>query len=218
MRDKSISILRQHPFGLSFFCAGRRAKSAKRQLRTIGIAGAGRGTGVTHFAVMTAGYLSGVKGYRCAVLEWNRNGTFNRLMENCVEKRKGVSLSCFPILSVDYYGNAGTETLPLCKKRRYQTVIVDYGAITEENWGEFLRCDRQFVLGSVTEWQIGAFLEAAGGWKTADISWESLVVFGCEKARKSMEKVLGFPIRRVPVSVDAFSVTGELMKFYQQIL
>lgn len=217
MGKKGINVLKRRPFGLPLICAGRRL-SVKEKPRIIGVAGTGGKTGVTHFAVMAAGYLSGVRGNRCAVLEWNGSGTFELLMKSCLDRKKGMTHSCFTILSVDYYGNAGPETLLLCKKQRYHDVIVDYGAITETNWGEFLRCDRQFVVGSVTEWQMKAFLEAAGTWKRADVSWETLVVFGSEETRKSMEKALKLPIRRIPVSVDAFLVTGELIKFYQQIL
>lgn len=217
MGRKSISILRRRPFGLPLYCAGRRV-SVKEKPRIIGVAGTGGKTGVTHFSIMAAGYLNGVRGYRCAVLEWNDSGTFELLMKNCLDTKKGASLSCFTILSVDYYGNAGPETLLLCKKRQYHDVIVDYGAINGKNWGEFLRCDRQFLVGSMTEWQTGAFLEAAGRWKKADVSWETLVVFGSEETRKNMEKALKLPIRRIPVSVDAFLVTGEVIEFYQQIL
>lgn len=195
-----------------------KSKGIPGQQRTIGVIGAGRSVGVTHFAVMTAGYLSGVKRRRCAVLEWNNHGTFERLRTCCMVGKRGGDESFFAVLDVDYYGAAGTEALRLCKKRRYHDVIVDYGAISEEKWGEFLRCDRQFVIGSMTEWQAGAFLEAAGTWKKAEMSWENLAVFGSEEARKSMEEALKFPIRRIPVSVDAFHVTGEIIRFYQQIL
>ncbi len=195
-----------------------RSKVIPGQQRIIGVIGTGRCVGVTHFAIMAAGYLSGVKRRRCAVLEWNSSGTYERLRTCCMAGKRGGDGSCFAVLDVDYFGAAGAEALRLCKKRRYHDVIVDYGAISEEKWGEFLRCDRQFVIGNVTEWQIGAFLEAAGTWKKAEISWETLTVFGSEEARKSMEEALKLPIRRIPVSVDVFHVTGEIIRFYQQIL
>lgn len=201
----------------------RRTKEPKTgaafaEQRLIGLIGAGPAVGVTHTAVMMAGYLTGICRRRCAVLEWNGRGTFDRLEESCLGKKNGSQHGGFRILDVDYYRNAGTDTLVLCKKLRYQEVIVDYGAVFEENQEEFFRCDRQFLLASLSEWQTGAFLDTVGSWKRAGAGWETLAVFGSEETRKNMEKELGLSIRRVPVSVDAFVVTEAVMEFYQQIL
>lgn len=187
-------------------------EEAKQEM--IGIVGTGRSVGVTHFAVMTAGYLSGVLRKRCAVLEWNSHGDFGRIRTLC--KKEKSSQGFFRILEADYYENAGIETLFLCKKFEYQAVIVDYGMVTEGNLEEFLRCHRQFVLGSVSEWQINEFLEFVARGGKQEKSWRTLVSFGSEEARKSMEKRFKFPVNRIPVSVDAFVVTGENISFYQQ--
>lgn len=181
---------------------------------TIGIIGTGPGVGVTHLAVMTAGYLSGVMRKRCAVLEWNSHGDFLRMRKMC-GKEKDLNGGC-RILEADYYEGAGIDTLLLCKKSGYQAVIVDYGTVSPGSLREFLRCDRQFVLGSLSEWQMEAFLEFEGKKNKTEKSWETLVTFGSEEARKNMEKRLKIPVRRVPVSVDAFAITGEAICFYQQ--
>jgi hypothetical protein len=182
---------------------------------TIGIIGTGNSVGATHFSVMTAGYLSGVLRRRCAVLEWNSHGDFARMRSGCAkEKDKGTA---FNILEVRYYENAGINTLLLCKKSDFETLIVDYGTVGEAGLKEFLRCDRQFVLGSLSEWQMEAFLEFESKGNKAEKSWETFMAFGSEEARINMEKRLKRPVRRIPVSVDAFAVTGETMKFYQQL-
>lgn len=186
--------------------------------RVTGIIGAGTAVGVTHTAVMAAGYLSGVCFRRCAVLEWNGHGAFERMRACCLGGKSGPSDGSFRILGVDYFGGAGTDTVVLCKKRRYQEVIVDYGTVSDGNQEEFFRCDRQLLLAGLSEWQTGAFLEVAGDWRKAGFSWETLAVFGSEEARKNMEKGLGLRIRRVPVSVDAFVVTEEVMEFFQQLI
>jgi hypothetical protein len=182
----------------------------------IGIIGTGRGVGVTHFAVMTAGYLGGVLRKRCAVLEWNSHGDFRNLRKLCAEEQ--ARAGGFKILEGDYYERAGIDTLLLCKKSGYQAVIVDYGTVKEGNLEEFLRCDRQFVLGSFSEWQLEAFLEFEGKGKKAEKSWKTLVSFGSEEARRNAEKKLHIPIARIPVSVDVFAVTGEIIEFYQRLL
>jgi len=192
----------------------RRKKVGNQEV--IGIIGTGRSVGVTHFAIITAGYLSGVLRRRCAVLEWNSHGDFASMRNVCANEieQSGV----FKILEVDYYEQAGINTLLVCKKSGCQMVIVDYGTIKEGNLEEFLRCDRQFVLGSLSEWQMKAFLEFERKGKKAGKSWDTLMVFGSEEARKNMEKKLNILIHRIPVSVDAFTVTGEMISFYQQLL
>nr|WP_314462759.1 hypothetical protein [uncultured Clostridium sp.] len=181
----------------------------------IGIIGTGRGTGVTHFAVMTAGYLTGVMRMRCAVLEWNSHGSFKSMGFVCAGEKKGEN--SFRILETDYFAKAGIDTLLLCKKSGYQAVIVDYGTAEEGNLGEFFRCGRQLLIGSLSEWQISEFLEFQKKEIKAERSWESLVSFGNEEARKSLEKRLKVPVRRIPFSVDPFSVTAETISFYEQL-
>ncbi|WP_186423719.1 hypothetical protein [Lacrimispora celerecrescens] len=180
----------------------------------IGIIGTGRGVGVTHFTVMTAGYLGGVLRKRCAVLEWNSHGDFRKMKKLCAKEQ--FQAGGFRILEADYYERAGIDTLLLCKKSGYQAVIVDYGTVREGNLEEFLRCDRQFVLGSLSEWQMETFLEFERKGKKAEKSWKTLVSFGSEEARKNAEKRLNIPISRIPVSVDVFAVTGEIIGFYQK--
>lgn len=123
-----------------------RKGAAFAEQRLIGLIGAGPAVGVTHTAVTMAGYLTGICRRRCAVLEWNDHGAFERLEESCLGKKNSGCRGSFRILDVDYYRNAGTETLVLCKKLRYQEVIVDYGAAAGGNQEEFFRCDRQFLL------------------------------------------------------------------------
>ena len=66
------------------------------------------------------------------MLEWNDHGAFERLEESCLGKKNSGCRGSFRILDVDYYRNAGTETLVLCKKLRYQEVIVITGPLPEE--------------------------------------------------------------------------------------
>ena len=85
--------------------------AAYAEQRLIGLIGAGPAVGVTHTAVTIAGYLTGICRRRCAVLEWNDHGTFEQLEETCLGKKNSGCRGSFRILDVDYYRNAGTETL-----------------------------------------------------------------------------------------------------------
>ena len=61
-----------------------RKGAAFAEQRLIGLIGAGPAVGVTHTAVTMAGYLTGICRRRCAVLEWNDHGAFERLEESCL--------------------------------------------------------------------------------------------------------------------------------------
>lgn len=191
-----------------------RKKGRSSEQLVIGIIGTGRGVGTTHFSLITAGYASGILGKRCAVLEWNSHDDFTRIHQICKKDEKSAGV--FRMLEADYYKKAGVNTLLLCKKAKYQVLIVDYGTVLEGNLEEFLRCDKQFVLGSLSEWQLGAFLEFEKKREKTEKSWETFVAFGSEEARENMEKKLKIRIRRIPFSIDAFAVNGDIIQFYQK--
>ena len=74
-----------------------RAKASQKgaayaEQRLIGLIGAGPAVGVTHTAVTMAGYLTGICRRRCAVLEWNDHGVFDRLEEMGIQDGDIVSL------------------------------------------------------------------------------------------------------------------------------
>lgn len=200
----------------------------------MGITGAGRGTGVTHLAVWTANYLAGVHRKRVAVLEWNNHGDFARMAGFCGKPngydlpfggalprsgdRHGALGAGFSLLDVDYYANADAAVLAACLSEDYQDIIVDYGEITRASICECARCDRKVIVGSLSEWQAEAFLEAAGMETKRDKSWSYAAAFGSEKTRTEMEKSFRIKCLRIPTSVDAFAVTRADMDFFEKLL
>ena len=46
--------------------------------------------------------------------------------------------------------------------RNYEYIIVDYGVMTGAAVCDCARCDQKIIVGSLSEWRAGAFLEAAG--------------------------------------------------------
>lgn len=173
--------------------------------RTVGIIGAGRSVGVTHLAIWLANYLTGVKGQRTAVLEWNTHGDFRRLGDR-------------RILEVDYYGEADAPVLAQCLNGKYQCIITDFGEITEAGIVECTRCDRKIVTGSASPWQMDAFMEALERGKHLDKSWQYAAAFGSGKTRNMMERRWHTPILEIPPSADAFTVTRADMDFFGKLL
>lgn len=124
----------------------------------------------------------------------------------------------FRILEVDYYKQAGAETIAACLNKQYRRIITDYGELTGESFCECTRCDKKVLVGSLSEWQAEAFLEAVRMIPEHDESWQCVVVFGSEETRKEWERQLRISCVRIPASVDAFAVTVSDMRFFKQLL
>lgn len=212
----------------------RRPDIPGKTRRTIGITGAGRGTGTTHLAVWTANYLAGVQGRRVAVLEWNDHGDFARMGRFCGKIKAGdLSLdgavpesgvrhgavgTRYQLLDVDYYADADAAVMAACLSGNYQDIIVDYGELTGASVCECARCDRKVIVGALSEWQAEAFLEAAGMDTKRDKSWSYAAAFGSEQTRRETEKAFRIKCLRIPTSVDAFTVRRADMDFFERLL
>lgn len=181
--------------------------------------GAGRHTGVTHLAVWTANYLTGVKGQETAVLEWNDHGDFERMRRfGTGEAAKSGSPDRpdrFHLLDVDYYPCAGAEQMASCLNADYRYIIIDFGEITGESILECARCDRKVIVGALSEWQAEAFLGEVKECGKRDRSWIYAAAFGSGETRRQIEKTFPVSLLRIPASEDAFAVTRADMDFFK---
>ncbi len=195
----------------------KKTDSAAQEPRIIGTAGAGRGTGTTHFTVLAANYLCSGCGRKTAVLEWNRHGDFARFGSACT----GLSAveSRYRIQGVDFYPDSAGGILADCLHMDYEEILVDFGELEEKVCEELLRCHRVFLTVSFTEWQTGAFWKPES-WeeRAAKNGWQCLAAFGSEESRLRWNKRRRPAVRRIPFSVDAFTVTGPMMEFMRTIL
>lgn len=172
--------------------------------------------GTTHLAVWLSHYLTGVQQKRVVVLEWNNHGDFARMGQFCTAQKKTSGV--FRILEVDYVEAAGAGELAACLNAEYHYIIVDFGEITETGLAECVRCDRKVMVGSMSEWQAGVFLEEAGRAVKREKGWSYVTAFGSEETRREWEKMFRCPCLRIPVSEDAFAVTRTDMVFFETLL
>lgn len=199
----------------------KEAKNLPHRERTkiIGIAGSGHGVGTTHFAILTANYMSGVRGKKTAALEWNDSGAFEQMEQICVKKTVlNSAKDSFKVFEVSYLKGAGKEKLLGCISCGYEAVVIDFG----DNWKiaeeELLHCDHRFLVGSFCEWQADAFAKLAVERRGINRGWDYFYAFGCEAAAKEMRRRLRVSIRRIPDARDAFLITGELLAFFEGFL
>lgn len=185
-------------------------------VRLIGIGGVSPGVGCTHFAVMLLNYLAGYQRRKAVLLEWNDSGDFEKLERVCTGKvREGT---WFRVLDGDFYKAADAALLAGVLQSNYQDILIDFGVLEKQRFPDFLRCEKQFVLGSFSEWQEEAFRDFVRRNHTGRNSWRYLASFGSEETRKEFMRRPGILVQRIPFSADAFSVTKECAHFFGTLM
>lgn len=188
----------------------------EEKVRMIGIGSIGRSVGCTHFAVMLLNYLTGVKRRKAALMEWNHSGDFERLELVCTGKT--IVGKPFHVLEADYYKNAGEKELSGLLMSSYKDILIDFGNLEEGICADFLRCEKQFLIGSFSEWQEECFREFLRKNGTDKKNWKYLAVFGSEETRKEFMRRPGIFTERIPFSADAFAVTEDTYRFFQKLV
>ena len=94
--------------------------------QVMGIAGAGRGTGVTHFVIQAANYLCSCRQKKTAILQWNPQKDLEKIRAFLGAGGKEDSRSFkkkdhFRLLGVDYYYEGDPAVLAACMEKDYQT-------------------------------------------------------------------------------------------------
>lgn len=200
------------------------------RIRTIGLAGCGRGVGTSHLAISLANYLTGVKRKKTALLECSSHDDFSALEQfagfgemvsgkrQTDPDRGQTGQKRFCIMEVDYYKMADPAVLSFCLGQNYRYIIMDYGEVNRNSLCECTRCDRKILVGSLCEWKAGTFLEILEQAADMDKSWRIAVVSGAENTRKQIERLFRCSLQRIPASTDAFCITREEMSCYEALL
>ncbi len=189
---------------------------SEKKPRLIGVGGIGHSVGCTHFAIMLANYLAGYLRRKTTLLEWNRSGDFERLEQICIGWNRQEKK--FRVLDVQYYKNIGREELTEVLGNNADEILIDFGAVNRELPTEFLRCDKQFLVGSLSEWQEECFRKFVRENERENRNWDYLAVFGSEESRREFRRRPGIFVDRIPFSTDAFSVTKECCSFFQKLI
>lgn len=124
----------------------------------------------------------------------------------------------FRILAVDYYAAADAGEWMDSMKRDYKRVILDCGKADGNSLYDCARCDRTVVVGSLTEWQLTGFLEFLELAGKPYINWKYAAVFGSDESRKQLETRFCRRILKIPLSVDAFTISRADMDFFASLL
>lgn len=117
----------------------------------IGIVGSEPRIGVTHNAIILAGYLKKI-GFLVALVERNQSGDFERIRIGHGEKL--FSEEYFTIYGVDYYPAVNKEKIKEILDKNYNFIICDYGYIEQAEEAEFLKCHEKLILAGSKTWEL----------------------------------------------------------------
>ena len=187
----------------------------------MGIAGAGRGTGVTHFCILAANYLTSCLQHKTALIQWNDHGDFERLgriLKGSQPRGPQEDTEYFRLLEADYYTCGDSQVLAHCMEAAYDDIIIDFGELREDIHAEWLRCGTKLIAAALDDWKLEAFLEFLAGEEKLGDRWIYLTAFGSENTRHEIERQFHISLKRVPLSVDAFSVDRRIMGWFEEIL
>ena len=101
-------------------------------------------------------------------------------------------------------------------EKNYQEILIDFGEVRDEVFPEWLRCSEKILIADLSEWKLESFLGLFTEKEKTGKDWICLTAFGSEIVRKEIQFRLS--VKRIPLSVDAFSVDIQTMEWFADIL
>lgn len=151
------------------------------------------------------------------MIQWNSHKDTER-MRNFLEasgKEGGrFKKEPFRVLEVDFYCQGGPEVLAACMEKKYQEILIDFGEVRDEVFPEWLRCSEKILIADLSEWKLESFLGLFTEKEKTGKDWICLTAFGSEIVRKEIERQFRLSVKRIPLSVDAFSVDIQTMEWF----
>ena len=144
--------------------------------------------------------------------------TIEALMAAGREKNAKTSARGYSLLDVDYYREGTPGILAACMEGPYDDVVIDFGQLQSGIREDWLRCGTKILTASLSEWKLGVFLEFLEREMRPGSGWIYAAAFGSEDTRKRMERRFGISLKRIPLSVDAFSVDSRVKDWLEGIL
>lgn len=188
---------------------------------TIGILGNDKGAGVTHLAIMTAGYLSSKERKKTAVIELNHDDAFcevNNLYYGDLNTDNFNPVS-FNINGVDYYCGIGIEQYSGILNLGYEYIVLDFGCNLDNNFSELMRCNIKYIVGSCSEWKLIKFESFISDLKqvTGQNKVDFLYNFGNAKLVTKIERAYHINIKRIPFEPTPFKLHTDSFAFLKQL-
>lgn len=183
--------------------------------------GSSTGVGVTHFAIMLAGFFSAGKNNRIAMVELNSNSSFSALKKlHCHEDMLlDETREQFSLFNVDYFPHRTSLNVAGIFQMDYDYIVMDLGCNRDENINELLRCNIGCLVGSLSEWKISMFEKNICELQQLAVkdSFYFLTTFGMQKLKKKVEKKYHIKISSIPYEPTPFVLHRETFAFFEML-
>lgn len=178
----------------------------------MGIIGAGRGAGVTYYALQQ-GMMQKRSGQKIALAELNSHNDFGKLKLNdnrnnnnqkifCQSNHQrifsaGEGMSVFSLNGIDYYPGCNAGTMLMLQNMNYDNIIVDFGCCWEESRDEFLRCQEKHVMLNADIWHMEETIQLLEqiSKEQGSRKWNYLSVFYEDRNLRQLEAAYGITIQ-----------------------
>lgn len=127
----------------------------------------------------------------------------------------------FTIYDVDYYPAVSIGEIPQILNHGYCYLLYDFGVLSEQNLGEFLRCDRKIVIGSLAPWKepfYQKFIQSTFFNQRSGEDFYYLVLFGDKNDIHNFQKKFHLPMTQIPFIQNPFHIEKEQFPFLQELL
>lgn len=183
------------------------------------VAGAEKGVGSTHFAIILANYYAEILGQKTAIIDLNKDKDYTFLEEICVPDKSDMC-SSYKIKKVNYYSGVSKERMADVFRENYKCIILDVGANYEQFQNEISMCDKRFFIGAVNPWRVQNYINALD--KKFIISnrfkWKYLYAHGDEESADYIDKVCKSRLEHIPYIPDPFRINGKQLSIIEKII
>lgn len=188
-------------------------------LQTIGIAGAQRGVGVTHLAIMLSNYIKAKGGQKVCVVEANETGAFIELKNQYAEKVWNIQgVDAFSIAGVTYV-IAGKEKLDLVYNQAMDYVVLDFGEMNRYS-KDYITCSKKIMVGNLNPWNSSKMLSFMESFIAMGYSGKVKYVsrFGPKEELRQIKASYKHTVKIAPNEPDPFLIHGCYFDFLESLL
>lgn len=171
--------------------------------------------GVTHLCLALSNFLCSKQGMRTAYVELNASNQICSLSP-------GTGNGAFSYMGITMFPGITLTSLPELLRMDYDYFILDMGVLNTYSVREFVKCEKQFLVCSLSKWRKKLTLEKLEKLRT-DLSCNQKIlrILGCgseKESKLSLPNGATFQMIPIPFISNPFHLPLELFSFFRKIL
>lgn len=181
---------------------------------SIGVFGAGKGVGTTHFTLMLANYFANVLKVKTAVIEYNGHNDFIKICDETSDRAEDIRH--FLYKGVDFFHCDTSASVTNALFTEYQIYLFDLGQSREEYFEQFIKCDFRILVCGTELWQLA---DARAVLKRMNkISLEAVCFMPELRRIRELERKSGRAFIHLPIEANPFCIQSENVLWIEDFL